>query len=548
LEARAAHGGQVVVGNPTSAPLRLDVLLQIPEGAVPLEDGFYTHSFPVDLDPFETARMEYAFYFPEAGEFRGFPAHVSREETLLAAAEPAKFTVVSQADAPERDDWPAIAERGDSEAVLAALRERNLNRISLSKIAFRMKDAAFFRATLDVLRERLAYDPTLWSYGVHHDDPRAIREFLSGSGNLAKKYGPALDSPLLTIDPFRRDIYAHLEYRPLVNARAHTTGRPTIDNPEIFGQYQQFLDVMIHTPRPSGERLLEAVHYLLLQDRVKEAAEVFARIDPSEPRTRVQYDYAQIYLDFYERNLERARTVATKYADHPTPRWRDRFRDVLSQLDEIAGGRRETVDPEDRGQAQEALAESAPSLNLRLSDDAILLTHHNLDSCELRFYPVDVELLFSRNPFPRERRAQAPPVRPREVATISLDETGETRAEIPESLRSANLIVEAAAAGLSRAETRYANDLAVTVIESHGHLRVVAREDGKPIPAAYVKVYANIAGEGVQFYKDGYADLRGKFDYLSLSSDLVDRVNRFAILVLTKKHGAAIREAPPPGR
>ncbi|MFP4582437.1 MAG: hypothetical protein ACLFN9_03550 [Desulfococcaceae bacterium] len=548
LEARAAYGGQVVVGNPTSAPLRLDLLLQIPEGAVPLENGFYTHSFPLALDPFETARMDYAFYFPEPGKFQGFPAHVSREETLLAAAEPGKFQVVSRAEAPERDDWPAIARRGDDEAILEALRERNLARISLSDIAFRMKDADFFRAALEVLRERLAYDPVLWSYGVHHEDVPAIREFLSRSGNLATKYGPTLDSPLLTIDPFRREVYAHLEYRPLVNARAHVRGRPTIDNPEIFDQYQRFLNVMIHTPRPGGEKLLEAVYYLLLQDRVKEAAEVFGRIDPSEPRTRMQYDYAQIYLDFSQRNLERARTIATKYADLPVPRWRDRFRNVLAQLDEIAGEPRETVDPEDRSQTQEALVESAPSLNLRLSDDAILLTHRNLESCELRFYPVDVELLFSRNPFPTDRRAQVPPVRPRKVVAVTLDDSGQTRAAIPESLRSANLIVEAAAAGLSRAETRYANDLDVTVIESYGHLRVVARKDGTPIPAAYVKAYARVAGEGVQFYKDGYTDLRGKFDYLSLGSDLVDRVRRLAILVLTEEHGAAIREAAPPGR
>jgi len=548
LEARAAHGGQVVVGNPTSAPLRLDVLLQIPEGAVPLKDGFYTHSFPLALDPFETSRMEYAFYFPEPGKFESFPAHVSREETLLAGAEPAKFEVVSRAEAPERDDWPAIARRGDGKAVLKALRERNLARISLSDIAFRMKDADFFRATLEVLRERLAYDPVLWSYGVHHGDVPAIREFLSRSGNLARKYGPALDSPLLTIDPFRREIYGHLEYRPLVNARAHVRGRPTIDNPEIFNQYQRFLDVMIHTPRPGGEELLEAVYYLLLQDRVKEAADVFARIDPSETRTRMQYDYAQIYLDFYERNLERARTIATKYVEHPVPRWRDRFRNVLAQLDEIAGERRETVDPEDRERTQEALAESAPSLNLRLSDDGALLTHRNLERCELRFYPVDVELLFSRNPFPTEQRAQVPPVRPRETMTVTLNDSGQTRAALPESLRSANFIVEATAAGLSRAETRYANDLDVEVIESYGHLRVVARETGKPIPAAYVKVYAQVAGEAVQFYKDGYTDLRGKFDYLSLSSDLVDRVQRLGILVLTEEHGAAIREAAAPGR
>jgi hypothetical protein len=548
------------VGNPTSAPLRLDLLLQIPEGAVPLENGFYTRSFPLVLNPFETARMEYTFYFPEPGEFQGFPAHVSREERFLAAAERGEFQVVSQAEAPARDDWHAIAGRGDSEAVLTALRERNLNRISLSKIAFRMKDADFFQAALEILRERLAYDPELWSYGIHHNDPRAIREFLSRSGNLARKYGPALDSELLTIEPFRRDIYEHLEYRPLVHARAHVRGRATIDNPEISNQYQRFLDVMIHTPRPGGKRLLEAVYHLLLQDRVADAIEVFGRIDPQGLRPRMQYDYARVYLDLYERNLGRARTVAEKYADHPVPRWRDRFRTVLTQLDEIAGerpgeqsdGHRGPVDPENRAQSQESLADTAPSLNLRLDGDEIRLTHRNLEQCELRFYPVDVELLFSRNPFQPAQESplgnRTPPVRPREAISVTLDGSGETIAEIPESLRSQNVIVEAAAAGLSRAETRYANELEVEVIESYGHLRVAARETGRPIPAAYVKVYAQVAGEGVQFYKDGYTDLRGKFDYLSLSSDLVDRVRRLAILVLTEKYGAAIREAGVAGR
>lgn len=552
LEARAAYGGQVVVGNPTSAPLRLDVLLQIPQGAVPLEDGFYTRNFPIALEPFETARMEYSFYFPEPGKFQGFPAHVSREEQFLAAAERGEFQVVSRAEAPERDDWPSIAGSGDSEAVLTALRKRNLNRISLSKIAFRMKDADFFQAALEILRERLAYDPELWSYGIHHDDPRAIREFLSQSGDLARKYGPALDSELLTIEPFPRDIYEHLEYRPLVHARAHVRGEPAIENPEIFRQYQRFLDVMIHTARPGAERLLEAVYYLLLQDRVAEAIEVFGRIDPETLRPRMQYDYARVYLDFYGRNLDRARTVAEKYADHPIPRWRDRFRNVLAQLDEIAGERRGPVDPEDRAQSQEKLAETAPFLALRLVEDEIRLTHRNLEQCELRFYPVDVELLFSRNPFqPAQESAQekrTPPVRPRETVSVTLDASGETKAEIPESLRSQNVIVEAAAAGISRAETRYANELNVEVIESYGHLRVSARETGRPIPAAYVKVYAQVVGEGVQFYKDGYTDLRGKFDYLSLSSDLVDRVRRLAILVLTEEYGAAIREAGVAGR
>jgi hypothetical protein len=553
FEARVAYGGQVVVGNPTSARLRLDLLLQIPQGAMPLRNGFRTRNLSLELSPFETRRVEYGFYFPEPGNFRGFPAHVSREETLLAKAEAAEFRVVPREEAPKRDGWTEIARSGDDRAVLAALRERNPARIRPADIAFRMKDRDFFRAVLDVLRERVTYDPTLWSYGVFHDDPRAIREYLSRS-NLAEHCGPVLDSPLLVLDPVRRGLYAHLEYRPLVNARVHRSvhrsGPPTIADPDVFEQYERFLDKLVHTPRPAGEDLLEAVYYLLLQDRVGEAGAVFERIDADSLRPRMQYDYARVYLDISNRRLDRARETAAAYADHPALRWRDRFRNALAQLDEIAGTVRDPVDSdEDRERIQERLADTDPILDLRLEGAEIVLTHRNLDACELRFYPVDVELLFSRDPFRPGRPGQLPPVRPERTERIVLEGgAGEIRVPVPDPLRAANLIVEASAAGLSRSEIRYANDLDVALAESYGHLRVAVRATGEPVPAAYVKVYAEIAGDGVRFYKDGYTDLRGRFDYLSLGSDLIDRTNRLALLVLTEEHGAVIREVRPPGR
>ncbi len=52
----------------------------------------------------------------------------------------------------------------------------------------------------------------------------------------------------------------------------------------------------------------------------------------------------------------------------------------------------------------------------------------------------------------------------------------------------------------------------------------------------------------VRFYKDGYTDLRGRFDYSSLSTNMLDGVKKFAILVLSEEHGAVVREAQPPKR
>ena len=52
----------------------------------------------------------------------------------------------------------------------------------------------------------------------------------------------------------------------------------------------------------------------------------------------------------------------------------------------------------------------------------------------------------------------------------------------------------------------------------------------------------------VKFYKDGYTDLRGCFDYASLSTNELDFVDRFSILILSEEHGAVVREANPPKR
>ena len=65
---------------------------------------------------------------------------------------------------------------------------------------------------------------------------------------------------------------------------------------------------------------------------------------------------------------------------------------------------------------------------------------------------------------------------------------------------------------------------------------------------AYVKVYARGTDGRVKFYKDGYTDLRGRFDYTSLNTNEIDRVSRLAILILSPVHGAVVREAAPPKR
>ena len=64
------------------------------------------------------------------------------------------------------------------------------------------------------------------------------------------------------------------------------------------------------------------------------------------------------------------------------------------------------------------------------------------------------------------------------------------------------------------------------------------KNSNKAIAKTYVKVYARTpdAPEG-RFLKDGYTDLRGRFDYVTVSTDKFKFTKALAILVLTDSAG-----------
>jgi len=64
----------------------------------------------------------------------------------------------------------------------------------------------------------------------------------------------------------------------------------------------------------------------------------------------------------------------------------------------------------------------------------------------------------------------------------------------------------------------------------------------------YVKVFARMPNGTVKFYKDGYTDIRGRFDYASLSAEGSRGAKQYSILVMSEDHGAVIREVAPPAQ
>jgi hypothetical protein len=546
---RTPYGCQIVVGNPTSSRQKLQILLQIPNGAIPVQSGFYTKSVPMTLEPFATRKFEYHFYFPQAGKFRHYPVQVTKNEAVLTSAIPGVLNVVEALTQLDKSSWEYISQNGSDKEVLKYIEKHNLNRIDLENIAFRMRNRKFFNKTIQMLHDRHFYHPTLWSYGILHQEKTIISEFLQHSA-FVNKCGLHIRSPLLNIDPVEQQSYQHLEYRPLVNARAHPLGsRRKILNDRFHQQYHQLMKILSYRDHLTNEDLLDVTYYLLVQDRIKEAFGFFERIEPSTLVARIQYDYLCLYFDFYMKNTSQARTIAVKYEDYPVLKWRKMFRHALDQLNELDGQTTQVADSQNRDQHHARLASRQINFDFKIESRKVSIQYQNLPLCQVNYYPMDIELLFSRNPFVQQDTDYFTFIRPNHTQSVDLPEDQSTFTfDLPDQFHNSNLMVEVDAGGVKKSKIYYANSLDVQIMENYGQLSVIHQTTRKPLPATYIKTYARMRDGSIIFFKDGYADLRGRFDYLSLNTSELDNVERFAILILNETYGAVVRQAAPPKR
>jgi hypothetical protein len=542
------YGCHLVVTNPTSSRKKVEVLLQVPTGALPVQNGQFTRSVHMDLQPYHTNTLEYFFYFPLPGKFAHYPVQVSDREQVLAFAAPFEFNVVRELTNIDKQSWDYISQHGSEEDVLNFLKTENVLAVNLDRIAWRMQDKAFFKTVTTLLAARHIYNHTLWSYGIKHDDPSAIRQYLQFAQEFVAQCGEWLDSPLLKIDPVVRKLYEFMEYRPLVNARVGQLGREReILNDRFYEQYQRLMKILSYRAALNDEELLAVTYYLLLQDRVAEAIEFFDRVDADKLRETLQYDYCAAYIGFSRGEPAKSKQIAAKYADYPVERWRELFANVVNQADEIERPEARVADDEDRTQVQTAQAARSPSLDFSLEGKQVRLDFQNLRSVTVNYYLMDIELLFSRNPFVQGESKQFENIVPNVVEVVDLPEKGNRHTfAIPPQLAGGNVLVEIVGGGVTRSQAYFSNELRVQLMENYGQLRVTQGEANAPLSTVYVKVYARTKDGNVQFYKDGYTDLRGRFDYSSLSTNELDNVEKFALLIMSDEHGAVIREANPP--
>jgi hypothetical protein len=562
------YRGEIIITNPTPKRRTIDVLWQIPAGSIALASGQATDSKTMVIEPFAVQRLEYLFYFPKPGTFAHYPVCVGVDGRLVARGTQRTFDVVAAPTKIDEDSWPSVAAYGDAAKIAAFLDKANLRKLAWDLVAHRMKDADIYKTITRVLRENQIESPILWSYSLHHRDVEGMKTLLSQQPLLIASTGPVFRSDLLTIEPIERQLHELLEYAPLVQARIHPLkAEREILNPTFKDQYVRFLRVLAHQGEIATDQQMQLVYYFILQNRIEEAIKQFSELDEDRLTPALQYDYLTGYLALHRGDYAIAQQVATKHQNHTVPRWRERFRAILanlnqrddlmkgSQLASVDDAKRPPIDKSgdlsliDRDQQNAAAADRVPLINVAVEGSTLKIEHRNTSEVTINLYAVDLELLFSKTPFVRDDLATMAMVEPTRSERIELEsKDGIKQFRLNDVMARQTLLVEVSS-GAARATTLYyGGNLTAYVSQAFGQIQVTDSSNRQPVETAYVKVYARRHDGSIHFHKDGYTDLRGRFDYVSLSSGDLGSVQRFAILVIDPERGATLQEADPPTR
>lgn len=100
-------------------------------------------------------------------------------------------------------------------------------------------------------------------------------------------------------------------------------------------------------------------------------------------------------------NVVAAREVAEKYKNYPVLSWRKMFSDLAELISEFDGDEISNAEKKDENSLTKNQTESMtePELSAEIENKKIILNYKNLSECFVNYYMIDVEVLFSENPF-----------------------------------------------------------------------------------------------------------------------------------------------------
>jgi len=181
----------------------------------------------------------------------------------------------------------------------------------------------------------------------------------------------------------------------------------------------------------------------------------------------------------------------------------------------------------------------------------IKIDSSNIGTFQLKYYLIDAEILFSSSPFVEDKIDKFSYVRP--FSEVNLQTKKDSRisvAKLSEDLQRKNMVIEVKSNHSQNFLKFFSSDLTVQIKEHIGEIKVSFKNDKKVQSSIYVKVYVKTKDGKELFFKDGYTDFMGIFQYshasgLTRSSNLFEK---FAIFISHPEYGSITKCAGADGQ
>lgn len=521
----------------------------------------------MSLTPYQTQRKEIFFYFPEAGNFKHFPSTITIGDKAVSKAEAHTLIAIGERlKAAEDATFKEILMSGDHESILKFMQTAaSIDGINSGQsfvwnhhhvLSWFLKDKEFYEKAIAILRRRKLYDKAVWSYSLYHGDEEGVQEFVVKSDSFKDIRATFLDTAQFKFLPKYKEFFVK-DYLPLVKTRVHKLGDDTIKaltNQTFKKTYDNFLMAMTQKKSLNPFDQLIFISYLLVQDRIVEALELFRTIDcaPFERKgdslLKIQFNYMKAYFDFYEgetTGFKIAKSISEQYQEYPVITWRMKFLEILDQLKEVEGEGSDDEAGMTTAVKKDDKKDNKKMMKFDLDGTNIVVKYDNIPSITVKYYLIDPEVAFSKTPFLQnsgDANDSYSYVKEIKSTQIPLDPNLKSvTLPIDKQFISQNVMIEVNVVFHHEMQTYFASDFKVTIYENYGELKVTDVRD-KPLSQVYVKVYARMNNGDINLYKDGYTDIRGKFEY---ESENLENVNQFSLLLLSEEKGSQRKECKP---
>jgi len=548
------YGCRAVITNVSSTNQTVELLMQIPGGSIPVrgtgDSGFRTKNFHISIPAFDTHKKEYYFYWPSPGGFDHWPAHINKNDFTVGFSSMPTSVRVLDNPAEVVDNYVAYCEVGNTDKILEYLNEvgktKKLYDVDLALMRPTcLNDYDFWRNILNFLLYKNIYVDKLWSVSLTvaltEDASPFLGQYLARNKDFREAVGPDQNNDVVSYKGYDHRDHQYTHLSPFTNTRVETTQAL----PAVFtDRYSAFLDrIALNSSSISTVGLTDKAAlccYLINQSRFDRALMVFKTIDAKAAAAEFEetYNYMSAFFSMSMNDCDRALKIAQDYYNNEDmpPQYREKWEAIVRQCNES-----KDVSCADETFIPDRIAVAPPMYDIRCLKHKLQIDHNAAarGPVMLEFWVMDLEMLFSVQPFAVTMDSYRFMQPNHIIKNIKLSGGKKTVVDIPRSLHNANAIIRLTwgVEGKEVVVNDYDNEIDVQVSREVGEVRVVSTEEksfDEPVAGAYCKVYSKNSDGTTQFYKDGYTDIRGRFNFRDLSTSDQNKAVRFALLVTTK--------------